>query len=356
MLTICMAFLSGCEQKQEMVTSSLFAMDTVMELQILGNEKLLTQAEQKIRDLEKLLSVTDENSDITNLNNNSTCQISATTADIMSRALTMCDRTEGALDITVYPVLRAWGFTTGKYRVPTDEELQNLLKFVDYREVGLLGTGDNEGTNADDSIDSGKVSVLGGGNVCIASVPVGMKVDLGSVAKGYTSTMIADFFRENGVTNGLINLGGNVQCIGAKPNGEPWKVAIKSPFPDSSSGIYGVLAAEDTAIITSGGYERYFEEGGKTYWHIIDPSTGKPASSGLLSVTIVGKDGLTCDSLSTALFIKGLDESIKLWKNSDDFDAIFITEDGEVYITEGIADDFTLSSEYYKAPVHVVSK
>lgn len=343
-LILSMAFLSGCgseasipevmsaHTKPQIQTSTIFAMDTIMELQIEGDDKLLTEAEGKIRSLEGLLSVTDEDSDIYKLNENSTFEISDTTADIMSKALNMCDRTGGALDISIYPVLKAWGFTTGKYRVPEDAELESLKTLVDYRQIQLLD------------------------NCSRASIPAGMQVDLGSVAKGYTSSMLYDFFKEKGVKSGLINLGGNVQCIGTKPGGEPWKVAIKSPFPDTRSGIYGVLEASDIAIITSGGYERFFEEDGVTYWHILDPETGRPAHSGLASVTIAGRDGLTCDALSTALFVKGLDEATRIWKESSDFEAIFITEDGEVYITEGLSSSFNLSSEYSSAAVHIITK
>lgn len=334
-LIFSMAFLSGCGAKK-IETSTIFAMDTIMELQIEGDQELLTEAEGKIRSLEGLLSVTDEDSDIYKLNENSTFEISDTTADIMSKALNMCDRTGGALDISIYPVLKAWGFTTGEYRVPEDAELESLKTLVDYRQIQLLDNGSD--------------------NCSGASIPAGMQVDLGSVAKGYTSSMLYDFFREKGVKSGLINLGGNVQCIGTKPGGEPWKVAIKSPFPDTRSGIYGVLEASDIAIITSGGYERFFEEDGVTYWHILDPETGRPAHSGLASVTIAGRDGLTCDALSTALFVKGLDEATRIWKESSDFEAIFITEEGEVYITEGLSSSFTLSSEYSSAAVHIITK
>ena len=376
MLILSMAFLSGCGQeasipevlsgytKPKMETSTIFAMDTVMELQIEGDEKLLSEAEEKIRNLEALLSVTDGNSDIGMLNENNTCQISETTADIMSKALDMCERTEGALDITIYPVLKAWGFTTGEYRVPSDTELTSLVAEVDYKEIQLLESGEphsgdkdlDEEIKNDDQIDRERVSVLGDDSLFIASIPVGMQVDLGSVAKGYTSGMLADYLRENGVKSGLINLGGNVECIGTKSNGKPWNVAVKSPFPDSKSGIFGVLEASDIAIITSGGYERYFEKDGVTYWHIIDPKTGKPARSGLASVTIVGKDGLTCDALSTALFVKGLEEGERIWRENNDFDAIFITEEGEVYVTEGIAGNFKLSSEYNSAKLHVIHR
>ncbi len=375
-LILSMAFLSGCGKESsipevmsvhtrpQMQTSTIFAMDTIMELQIEGDEKLLTEAESKIRNLEALLSVTDEKSDIYALNEYNTCQISETTADIMSKALDMCERTDGALDITIYPVLKAWGFTTGEYRVPTDTELEALVAEVDYSLVQLLESGEphsgdkalDEEVKNDDQIDRDSVAVLGDDSLFIASIPVGMQVDLGSVAKGYTSGMLADYFKEKGVKSGLINLGGNVECIGTKSNGKPWNVAVKSPFPDSKSGIFGILEASDIAIITSGGYERYFEKDGETYWHIIDPKTGKPAHSGLASVTIVGKDGLTCDALSTALFVKGLEEAEKIWRESDDFDAIFITEDGEVYVTEGIEGSFKLSSEYSSAKLHIIGR
>ena len=284
----------------------------------------------------------------------------------MREALQYCESTDGALDITIYPVLKAWGFTTGEYQVPSDEEIAGILQNVDYRRVALEGALGADGVGEDGGGDAL-------GDAC--TILTGTQVDLGSVTKGYTSRTLAQFFRDNGVKSGLINLGGNVECIGSKPNGDPWNVAVKSPFKDSTSGILGVIKASDEAIITSGGYERYFEENGETYWHIIDPSTGKPARNGLISVTIIGKDGLMCDALSTALFVKGLDGATEYYKScielakeemSSDagsllvrsgaaFDMILVTEDGEVYVTKGIADRFSLSSEYYNLEIHVIS-
>lgn len=328
--------LTGCSfnaplsSSNTMQTTTLFAMDTIMELQAFGNEEVLPAAEGIIRDIEKKVSVTDENSEICALNANGSNQLSDDTAELLSKALSICKKTDGALDISIYPVLKAWGFTTSEYQIPSDEALSELLKNVDYNKVSL-----NKNT---------------------ASIEAGMQIDLGSVTKGYTSSRIADYFRENGVTSGLINLGGNVECIGAKPNGEKWKVAIKSPYTDSKSGVFGVIEAEDVAIITSGGYERFFEDNGEIYWHILDPKTGRPAKNGLISVTIIGKDGLMCDGLSTALFVKGLDDSIAFWKDNQDFDAVFITDSGDVYVTEGISDTFKLTSEYYDHNITVIHK
>ena len=117
------------------------------------------------------------------------------------------------------------------------------------------------------------------------------------MAKGYTSNALIALLRENGVASALLNLGGNVHALGGKPDGSPWRVGIQAPQGD---GYFGVLEIRDQAVITSGGYERYFERDGNTYWHILDPATGYPAKSGLLSVTIVGDDGVVCDGLSTA--------------------------------------------------------
>ena len=217
----------GCAFGEEKIyTSTIFAMDTVMELQIAGREDLTPKAEEYIRRLEKELSVTDASSEIARVNAGGQGQLSEEVGNILAGALDVCERTEGALDITIYPVLKAWGFTTGEYRIPGDDEISELLESVDYRRVDI------KESPTEVKLDDG------------------MQLDLGSVAKGYTGTAVADMLRSEGVTHALLNLGGNVQCIGSKLNGEPWKVAIKSPFPDSASGMIGVVEAEDVAIIT----------------------------------------------------------------------------------------------------------
>ena len=169
-------------------------------------------------------------------------------------------------------------------------------------------------------------------------------VNNGGIAKGYTSSRIMDIYREKGVTSGLVNLGGNAQVFGTKPDGSLWRVAVQSP--DSEDEYLGVLEAKDKAIITSGGYERYFEKDGVTYHHIIDPATGYPAENGLVSVTIVSTDGTLADGLSTSLFVMGKDKAVDYWKaHSDEFDMILLTDDEKLYVSEGIKDSFTSDRE-----------
>ncbi|MBR4671207.1 MAG: FAD:protein FMN transferase [Butyrivibrio sp.] len=335
-----MSFLAGCSSTQLMNTSTIFAMDTVMELEIQGDETLLTEAEQKIRELENTLSVTKSGSEVSVLNEKKKAMFTKQSGKILLEAIDVCDKTGGSLDISVYPVLREWGFTTGEYKVPGDEELAELIKKVDHSKISVEEMPDHSYE---------------------VTIPDDMQIDLGSVVKGYTGSYIADYFKENGVRSGLVNLGGNVECIGNKPDGSPWRVAVKSPFSDSKSGVLGVLEASDTAVITSGGYERFFEKDGETYWHILNPKTGKPAKNGLVSVTIVGHNGLMADGLSTALFVKGTEKAIDFIKANaegtrerEGFGAILVTEDKKVYVTEDIASSFSLSSEYNDCEISVI--
>lgn len=294
----------------------LFAMDTVMKLTVYGDEALLTAAEARINELEDKLSVTNENSEIYAVNHNGSGALSGDTADLLSKALDLCRRTQGALDLSIYPVVRAWGFTTGEYCVPGNDVLSKLLTHVDYTRIAF-------------DEKAGQVSL-----------EPGMEIDLGSVAKGYTGDQLVSLFQQAGVTSALVNLGGNIQALGSKPDGSPWRIAVQDPLGD---GYIGVLDVVDQAVITSGGYERYFEEDGQTYWHIIDPATGAPARSGLISVTIVGDSGLLCDGLSTALFVKGYEGAVDFWREAGDFEMVLVLEDGQIALTEGLEDQFSLA-------------
>lgn len=323
--------LTGCSgaPAQEPETATFFAMDTAMDFTVYGDAALLDEAETLIGSLEEQVSVTDEHSDIYAIDHTGSGSLSGNTAELMEQALELCRRTGGALDISVYSIVRAWGFTTGSYQVPDEETIQSLLPLVDYTQIQYdAATG-------------------------VVTLPEGMEIDLGSVAKGYAGQLAAQMLREHGVQSALLNLGGNVQTVGAKPDGSPWQIGIKDPQGEDAM---MVLSVEDQAVVTSGGYERYFEQDGQTYWHIMDPFTGRPADSGLLSVTIVGDEGVVCDGLSTALFVMGLEKAADLWAQSGDFEAVFVTASGEVYITEGLRDHFALTERYADTPVSVIER
>lgn len=244
----------------------------------------------------------------------------------MQFAIDMAEQTGGFLDPTISPVVTAWGFISGEYYIPTENELTDLLRNVDYEKVLLEGN--------------------------FVTLPDGMQLDLGAVGKGYTGDIVAELLKEQGITSALLDIGGNVQMVGRKPDGSRWRLGIQNPFGEGSLGI---LESEDGAVVTSGNYERYFiGEDGKQYGHIIDPSTGYPAESGLASVSIIAKEGKLCDSLSTAIYVMGLDEATEYWKENGGFEMLLVTDENEIYLTEGIKDDFTLNESFSDMGTYVI--
>ena len=305
------------EDKSE--SRDIFAMDTYMTLTAYGKnaKKALDEAVDEINNIEQLVSTGIDSSEVSQINEKGKGSVSETTGYLIKRSKEIYDSTNGVFDITIYPIMQAWGFPTENYRVPGKKELKKLR--------GLMG--------ADYVLYDEKKQE-------VTLDKEGMKIDLGGIAKGYTSSQIMQIYQDCGVTSGLVNLGGNVQALGCKTDGSKWRVAIQSP--DDTEEYLGILEIEDQAVITSGGYERYFEKDGVTYHHIIDPAIGYPADSGLISVTIVSDDGTLADGLSTSLFIMGEEKAAQFWReNSDEFEAIMETSDGKLYVTEGIADSLT---------------
>lgn len=305
--------------KETEASKDLFAMDTYMTLTAYGEhaQEAVDKAAERVEALDALLSTGNENSEIYQLNQNGEATLSEEGGYLVERALELYKKTEGAFDIAIYPVMQAWGFPTQDYHVPDDDTLKEKLALADASKVNY-------------DKDTRKIFFD----------QDGMEIDLGGIAKGYTSSQIMQIYQDCGVTSGLVNLGGNVQALGGKTDGSKWRVAIQSP--DDTEEYLGILEIEDQAVITSGGYERYFEKDGVTYHHIIDPAIGYPADSGLISVTIVSDDGTLADGLSTSLFIMGEEKAAQFWReNSDEFEAIMETSDGKLYVTEGIADSLT---------------
>lgn len=300
-LTVSLVAAFWLNTGMQMYKADVFAMDTFMQITAYGKDakKAVQKAIEEIKRLERELAATA-------INKVSGAALTDDGEYLLKQSMKICDMTEGAFDITIYPVMKAWGFPDKNYRVPPKEELQELL----------------------DQKNSGSA-----------------EYDFGGIAKGYTSDCVAELMRECGIKSAILNLGGNVMAIGKKPDGNSFKVAIKSP--DASLDNLGVLSVYDCAVITSGGYERSFEANGRTYHHIIDPKTGYPSDSGLVSVTIVSKDATLADALSTALFVMGREEAVMFWRNNADaFDFVLFDDSGSLYVSEGIADIYSWELEY----------
>ena len=325
--------LTGCggtrdpDEAQESI--QVIAMDTAMVLTAYGKEstRAVYDAEEEVRRLDALLSRTSGSSEISMLNGagGEMVPVGAEICTLIQTAGDFTEATGGAFDITIAPVVSAWGFTTDSYQVPDREALQTLLESVGMEHVHLSGGS--------------------------ARLDPGTMIDLGGIAKGYTADRVAEIFQEHAVPRGKVELGGNILVIGDKPDGTAWRVGVQDPkHPDEADGLVCVLNLTDAFAVTSGSYQRYFEQDGKRYHHIIDPATGCPADSGLTSVTVAADsargNGTMCDALSTALFVMGEDKALDFWRSGVyDFQLVLVTEDGRVVVTEGLKDGFVEMEE-----------
>ena len=323
-LLVAALMLAGCgvqtSAEEPSQSREVYAMDTVMTLEAYGQnaDAALDEAVAEIERLDALWSIASSDGEIAQLNAEKNITASADTLALLTRAKEISAATDGLFSTTIAPLMEAWGFTSGDYRVPDEAELSALLAHVDDEEIAI----------SDSTV----------------TIPADAKVDLGGIAKGFTSARVMEIFRENGIKNGILSLGGNVQALGTKPDGSLWRVGLQDPADERA--LFATLELADKAVITSGAYERNFEQDGVVYHHIIDPRTGYPAESGLSSVTIVSDDGTLADGLSTALFIMGKEAAVEFWRSHrDDFDMVLLADDGAVTVSAGIADALTLSDD-----------
>lgn len=283
--------LCGCGTKP--VEKTIFCMNTVMDLKIWGKDaqKAANELSVELQSLEYQWSVTNEHSVLTALNSGKDIQLSPELAEVIERAEELSQLTSGAFNPKLRVLSEAWGFYNEQHHVPTQEEINAARADPQW--------------------------------------------DLGGALKGYAGDLAVEVLETLDVDCALLNLGGNIQTYGTKQDGDPWQIGIQDP---DAEGYLGVVSVTGTmSVVTSGDYQRNFEENGVTYHHILDPQTGYPADSGLRSVTVICADGLTADALSTALFVMGLEKGSEFWRQSDDFEAVFVLTDGSIWATAGAA-------------------
>ena len=302
--------LTGCASMEKKTTRTFFALDTYITITLEGKDTdpAMNDAVNYIMELEKKFSRQDPESEISLLNLSSEeapVSLSKETYDLLSMVLEYSDKTEGRFDLTIAPVMDIWGFGTEDAHVPTKEEITEVLPLVDYRKVHLLP--DNK-----------------------AYLEDGVKVDLGGAAKGYIGDLLMEKLEGYSLSKIILDLGGNICC---KSRSDELNIGIISPLSsDRLCCTYLLPKGQNCSVITSGAYERYIEENGVRYGHIMDTSTGYPAETDLLSATVIGPDGTKGDVYSTTLFSLGSEKAMEL-SSREGIDCILCMENGTLWVS-----------------------
>lgn len=287
-----------------------FLFDTVINIKAYCPQEVLDLVEERLIFFENTFSKTIEGSDIHRINHaaGAATTVEPETVDLITKALTYCELSNGLFDITIGGVVNLWDFVEGV--IPDADTLTEALSHVDYRNV---------------HIDGNIVTVLDPES----------QLDLGAIAKGYITDDIVTLMKEQGCESALINLGGNTYALGTKPDGSDWRVGIQDPHEATGTSL-GVVTVNNKSIVTSGINERSFEKDGVLYYHLLDPRTGMPAQSGLASTTIVSDLSLDGDAFSTVTFIMGQEEGLQAVEAYGDLEALFIDDRGSETATDNL--------------------
>lgn len=314
------------DSQTEPVTATAFKLNTVVTITLYDSEdqELLDQAMELCDHYEKIFSRTLPESELYRLNAGTLPQedgafiISDTLADLINEGLRYSELSGGTFDISIGPVSSLWDFTSGSSVIPDEDDVKDALKLVDYRQVFLDGNRIRFGME-------------------------GMQLDLGAIAKGYIADRIKEFLVSEGVKSAILDLGGNILCIGERPDDTPFRIGIQRPFAQRSETV-SVAQIDDKSVVSSGIYERYFEKNGILYHHILNPRTGFPYENDLVSVTIISDRSTDGDGLSTSCFALGLEQGMELINSLPDVYAAFITADGKLHFSEGMTETFSLTA------------
>ena len=304
-------------------TKNTLLMDTVITLRASGKnaQAAVDESIDRLKEIDKMASATNPDSDITKINQAAGDKAVAVHPEIVKMVQTSIQfskLTDGSFDITVGPLINLWGIGTDKQGVPSDTDIKQKLTFVDYHKIEL-----DEKANT------------------VGLKDKGMAIDLGAVAKGFATDEVLAIYEKHQIKNGLISLGSStVYALGKNKSGAAWTIGIVNPRDENSDNYLGVLHLSNEAISTSGDYERYFIKDGKRYHHILDPKTGYPADTGVMSTTLIVNDkvkdkGMVSDILSTAVFILGKDKGLELMQKLDGVSGEITTTDKKLYTTSG---------------------
>ena len=324
--SIFLVILGGCSENPR--TETEFVLGTTCSITLYSgySNSAFSTAFKRVREIENRMSVNVSESEISEINRNAGIKpvaVSAETYNLIEKALQIAAETEGALDISVGPLVEEWGIGTEEAHVPSKETIHDLLSVVNYRDVELHY-----------------------GNRSVYLPKNGMRLDLGAIAKGYAADEAVKSLEQAKVESGIIDFGGNIIVFGSKRGGDLWRVGIQQP--DNSRGRYfGILEIETGAVVSSGTYERYFSRNGIRYHHILNPVTGYPAQNNLDSVTIISDSGTEADGYSTAVFVMGLEAGISFIKNREDLEAVFVTKGKKVYVTGSLREKYIQSNSEY---------
>ena len=304
------------------IERNFYSLGTLNHIQIFDrfDEKLLDWAMERVFQIENMLSVFQNDSDIAKLNQNAGrgfVPVQAETFELLRKSLEFSELSGGAFDVTIRPLIDLWGIGKKESHIPEEEELFRTKKLVDYRKLIL----DEKSQSA-------------------ALIYEGQAIDLGGIAKGYAAEEVKRVLVENNVKSALINLGGNILAVGTQTNGKPWKIGIQNPMAPTGQ-YFGTLDVTDKTVVTSGSNERFFIKNGIRYHHILDPRTGVPARSGILSVTAVCENSTDADAITTSIFVSGPEQGMELAKKMK-VEVIFVTEKLDVIVSEGLRNQFNL--------------
>ncbi|ABN51797.1 FAD:protein FMN transferase [Acetivibrio thermocellus] len=319
-------FVSCGYNSSDLYETQEFLMGTVV-LQKIYHEnaaEIAKEVNDRIAEIESTMTINKPGGEINLLNDaagKEYVKLGEDTLYVLDKAKQYAEISNGAFDVTIGPLVKAWGVFTDNPRVPSKNEIDELLKLVNYKDINI----DFENSTA-------------------MLAKEGQIVDLGGIAKGFAADEAVEIYKEHGVKSALISLGGNIFTLSGKPDGSPWMVGIRNPRGNDGSYI-GIVRVKDKAVVSSGDYERFFEKDGVRYHHILDPKTGYPADTGLIGTTIISDFSIDADALSTAVFVLGLEEGMKLVESLDGVDAVFITADKKIYVTDGLKDTFIFKDE-----------